>query len=122
MKKPTWRAVLCQWLSPILLLAATDSWAQCDFIDPNTANSALGNPAHFSWTADGIQSRIPISSIKQTANIHLPCSNDTWQWFETTLHLDFNTSSANYVDLLSSTAVSKQVGYFDSAMWMMASN
>ena len=111
MKKPTWRAVLCQWLSPILLIAATDSWAQCDFIDPNTANSALGNPAHFSWTANGIQSRIPISSIKQTANIHLPCSNDTWQWFEATMYLDFNTSSANYVDLLYRFDSSLQTGW-----------
>lgn len=100
MKKTSWRAWLCQWLSPLFLLATNLSSAQCNFTNPSTATIALGNPAYFSWTADGIQSRIPISSVKQSANIHLPCSNDTWQWLETTLYLDFNTSSANYVDLL----------------------
>jgi hypothetical protein len=111
MKKPTWRAVFCQWLSPILLLAATDSCAQCDFIDPNTANSALGKPSYFSWTSGILQSKIPVNTSKQTINIHQPCSNDSWQWFEATMYLDFNTSSANYVDLLYRFDSSLQTGW-----------
>lgn len=89
---------LLQLLAPLLLLANEPLWAQCDLT--LSANVALGHPTQFQWTASGIQSQIPVSTVKQTANLFLRCNTDTTQWLESTLYLDFNPSSANYVDVL----------------------
>ena len=80
------------------MLANEPLWAQCDLT--LSANVALGHPTQFQWTASGIQSQIPVSTVKQTANLFLRCNTDTTQWLESTLYLDFNPSSANYVDVL----------------------
>lgn len=89
---------LLQLLAPLLLLANDGLWAQCDLT--LSAGVALGHPNQFQWTASGIQSQIPASSTKQTVNLFLQCSPDTLQWLETNLYLDFNPSSANFLEVL----------------------
>ncbi|MEK0439336.1 MAG: hypothetical protein RLZZ504_252 [Bacteroidota bacterium] len=101
MKKIVFTRKKCVLLIPILLFTQLDIWAQCHLSTQLKNNRALGDAAKFIITSqNAINSNLPVNSQKQTALLYMACTTDSLQWLETTIYVDFNPSSANYIDVL----------------------
>lgn len=86
--------------------------AQCLLTDGSMSANAKGNPQFFHWDTTGIVSDIPVSANKQTAALWMHCNTDSLQWLETSVYLDFNTSSANYLEVAFRCDSTLQNGWF----------
>lgn len=74
--------------------------AQCEFIQPQFGIQFLGQPHHFSWKNQSLTGNIPIGTSKQYSTLFANCSMDSSTWLEAQIFLEFNPSSANYIDIL----------------------
>lgn len=86
-------------LIPLLLFTQMEVWAQCHLSTAINNQTALGNPTKFSPIGQGFVSNIPASTQKQTVLCYMACRTDSLQWLQAQLFLDFNPSSANYIDV-----------------------
>ena len=81
--------------------------AQCEFLQPQSGIQFMGQPQHFTWKNQSLIGNIPVSTTKQYSTLFANCSMDSNTWLEAQIFLDFNPSSANYLDILF---------HFDSAL------
>ena len=94
------RSILLLFVAPLLLLGNSKLMAQCEFLQPQSGIQFMGQPQHFTWKNLSLMGNIPISSIKQYSALFANCSMDSNTWLEAQVFLDFNPSSANYLDIL----------------------
>ena len=59
----------------------------------------LGQPQFFTWNKKTLVSNIPVLATKQYITLTAKCTMDSNTWLESQIFLDFNPSSANYIDL-----------------------
>jgi len=101
------RHLLLFFVAPLLLLGHSQLMAQCEFLQPQSGIQFQGQPQHFTWKNQSLTGNIPISSTKQYSTLFANCSMDSNTWLEAQVFLEFNPSSANYIDILF---------HFDSAL------